>query len=91
MNRRAFLRILAGAAPVAVVAPKYFFAPVGGWKPDVIINPYNERFNTAMRIIDDWMRRVEDAPTGRQWMFIHPAQAEVARALGFRDGAHKWT
>lgn len=31
MNRRNFLKLLASAAPVAAVAPKYFFAPVGGW------------------------------------------------------------
>jgi hypothetical protein len=39
MNRRRFLAILAGAAPVAAVAPTYFFAPVGGWKSDVIVRP----------------------------------------------------
>lgn len=32
MDRRQFLRILAGAAPVAAIAPTYFFAPRGGWK-----------------------------------------------------------
>jgi hypothetical protein len=31
MNRRNFLKLFASAAPVAVVAPTYFFAPVGGW------------------------------------------------------------
>ena len=31
MNRRDFLKTLGLAAPVAVVAPTYFFAPKGGW------------------------------------------------------------
>jgi hypothetical protein len=39
MNRRGFLKLFASAAPVAVVAPTYFFAPIGGWKSDVIVNP----------------------------------------------------
>jgi hypothetical protein len=39
MNRRGFLKMLGLAAPAAVVAPKYFFAPLGGWKSDVITNP----------------------------------------------------
>jgi hypothetical protein len=32
MNRRGFFKLLGLAAPVAVVAPKYFFAPIGGWQ-----------------------------------------------------------
>ena len=39
MNRRDFLRLFAAAAPVAAVAPKYFFAPVGGWHSDLIVHP----------------------------------------------------
>jgi len=31
MNRRDFLKTLGLVAPVAVVAPTYFFAPKGGW------------------------------------------------------------
>jgi hypothetical protein len=31
MDRRSFLKLFAAAAPVAVVAPTYFFAPRGGW------------------------------------------------------------
>ena len=38
MNRRSFLRGLFGAAAVAT-APTYFFAPIGGWKSDTIVNP----------------------------------------------------
>jgi len=41
MNRRDFLRMLGMAAPIAA-APKYFFAPIGGWHSDVIANPHNE-------------------------------------------------
>lgn len=39
MDRRSFLKLFAAAVPVAAVAPTYFFAPVGGWKSDTIINP----------------------------------------------------
>lgn len=35
MNRRNFLKMLASAAPVAAVAPTYFFAPPGGWRSTV--------------------------------------------------------
>jgi hypothetical protein len=35
MNRRGFLGMLG----VAAVAPTYFFAPIGGWKSDLILNP----------------------------------------------------
>lgn len=31
MNRRGFLKMLGMAAPVAAVAPSYFFAPTSGW------------------------------------------------------------
>ena len=37
--RRDFLRMLGLAAPVAAVAPTYVFAPIGGWRSDVIVNP----------------------------------------------------
>lgn len=46
MNRRSFLRILAGAAPVAAIAPTYFFAPLGGWKPVI------SRFDMAQWMAD---------------------------------------
>jgi hypothetical protein len=35
MDRRSFLKLFAAAGPVAAVAPTYFFAPVGGWRPRV--------------------------------------------------------
>lgn len=35
MNRRSFLKLFTAVT----VAPTYFFAPVGGWKSDTIINP----------------------------------------------------
>jgi hypothetical protein len=38
MNRRNFLRLLAGAA--AAPAVTYFLPPIGGWKSDVIVNPF---------------------------------------------------
>jgi hypothetical protein len=39
VNRRAFLKLFAAAGPVAAIAPTYFFAPIGGWRSDVIVNP----------------------------------------------------
>lgn len=39
MDRRSFLKLFAAAGPVAAVAPTYFFAPIGGWKSDVIVHP----------------------------------------------------
>lgn len=39
MNRRNFLRSLAIITPAAAVAPTYFFAPIGGWHSDVIVQP----------------------------------------------------
>jgi hypothetical protein len=47
MDRRGFLKMLGLAAPVAI-APTYFFAPIGGWKSDVIINP-NQFTRSEMR------------------------------------------
>jgi hypothetical protein len=44
MNRRSFLKLLSAVAPVAAVTPTYFFAPVGGWKSDVISHPYSLSF-----------------------------------------------
>ena len=36
MNRRQFLQTLGLVAPSAVLAPKYFFAPAGGWHKDYV-------------------------------------------------------
>lgn len=41
LTRRGFLKMLGMAAPVAAVAPKYFFAPIGGWTSDVIVRPFD--------------------------------------------------
>jgi hypothetical protein len=62
MNRRSFLKLFTAAGPVAAVAPTYFFAPVGGWKSDVIIDPfsYQVRFDKALQLIDDYMERVNE-------------------------------
>jgi hypothetical protein len=37
MDRRGFLRLLAGAAAASTTA--YFLPPIGGWRSDVIVNP----------------------------------------------------
>jgi hypothetical protein len=60
MDRRSFLRNLLGAAPVIAVAPKYFFAPIGGWKSDVIVNPGEAIFYLAP---DQWGLADVDALT----------------------------
>lgn len=38
MNRRSFLGLLGGLG--AASATSYFFAPIGGWKSDVIAKPH---------------------------------------------------
>lgn len=72
MDRRSFLKLFAAAGPVAAAAPTYFFAPVGGWKSDTIVNPFvsppwmagdqvigiQERLNRSLQLIDDYMERV---------------------------------
>lgn len=67
MNRRAFLKLFAAAGPVAAIAPTYFFAPVGGWKSDLIVKP------------DPRMIMVSN-PTGPDWLkerFVNAKQREV--------------
>ncbi len=52
VSRRSFLRLLGLLAPVVAAAPKYFFAPIGGWKSDVIVNPIDIAYmpiDTAMK------------------------------------------
>ena len=38
-SRRGFLKMLGGAAIVGAAAPKYFFAPEGGWNAGRIVAP----------------------------------------------------
>ena len=38
LSRRGFLGLFAGAA-AHKAGRKFFFAPIGGWKSDVIVNP----------------------------------------------------
>ena len=40
ITRRGFFGLFGAAAVAAVVKPTYFFAPIGGWTSDSIINPY---------------------------------------------------
>lgn len=79
MNRRSFLKIFAAAGPVAAVAPTYFFAPVGGWKSDVIVNPLQERLDASCRIMDDYMARVEYG------MFLHDVGIPYWHVPGISD------
>lgn len=52
MNRRRFLSILAGAG--AASATSYFFAPIGGWKSDVIVNPLAGRDAALDKLNASW-------------------------------------
>lgn len=43
------MKLFGAAAPVAAVAPSYFFAPIGGWKSDVIVHaPIYEEIDAAL-------------------------------------------
>lgn len=39
LSRRGFLKMVGMAAPAAVVAPKYFLPPIGGWGSGMVIHP----------------------------------------------------
>ncbi len=41
MNRRGFIRLL-GIGAASAVVPKYFLPPIGGWRSDTIVNPYDD-------------------------------------------------
>jgi hypothetical protein len=62
MDRRQFLRTLGLAAPVAVVAPTYFFAPIGGWHSDVIAHANFYSYPKGLRpdLIDEQVELNKD-------------------------------
>lgn len=74
MNRRTFLRILAGTAPVIAVAPTYFFAPKGGWPADGSAR--------AKEFIGRWLL---DQVGNERFDYVHPYHYEIAQKLKF-DG-----
>lgn len=84
MNRRTFLRILAGTASVIAVAPTYFLPPMGGWpKVDPRITEYQRmilRFVECMTAPDP-----ETAMGQQQFWYTHPAHYEAVQKLKF-DG-----
>jgi hypothetical protein len=59
VNRRSFLGLLAGAG--AATATSYFFAPIGGWKSDVIIDP-----NAELRA--KWMEAYPTLEQQGEWL-----------------------
>lgn len=77
MNRRSFLRMLASAAPVAAVAPTYFFAPVGGWKTR---NPAADALANFLACM--CMNNLDNIETaaGRQFL-MHPAHKPLIDEL----------
>lgn len=46
MNRRTFLYSLFGSVASVSTNPVSFFAPIGGWKSDVIVNPSSLNLKT---------------------------------------------
>ena len=87
MDRRAFLRLFAAAGPVAAVAPTYFFAPVGGWKSDVIVHPDEPCLTAEMvRKFQHLMDRAMSNPSGIENSilrdsYVHPKQREAVEAI----------
>jgi hypothetical protein len=80
MDRRSFLKLFAAAGPVAVVAPKYFFAPVGGWRAQPKVDP---RLFAYQKMLNDFSNRI----TGVQFWYCHPAHAAEISRLWRRRGA----
>jgi hypothetical protein len=90
MNRRRFLQMLGMAAPVAAVAPTYFFAPVGGWHSDVIAHPPTLLEFAQMIIVStpserrrSWLEEHFKRGMYEELIWIaNPAQAKVIRQIG---------
>lgn len=53
-SRRSFLRMLGGAAIVGATAPKYFFAPEGGWNAGNIVKPMLS-YEDLSTVTNDWI------------------------------------
>lgn len=76
MNRRNFLRLLAGAG--AASATSYFFAPVGGWHSDVIVNPNETHlpphlwglryYQTKPPYVSDEYHGISRHPVTKEWL-----------------------
>ena len=61
MDRRGFLKLLAGAGVAAATNPVHFLAPIGGWKSDVIVNPHQQPGRIDFLNLENWAR-LEPAP-----------------------------
>lgn len=83
MNRRSFLKMLASAAPVATVAPTYFFAPPGGWLASPQVDPRLSQYQSMLLRFCEQMTR--SVPEHENQYIFHPAQRKAAEALMF-DG-----
>jgi hypothetical protein len=71
MNRRSFLKILAGTAAASTTA--YFLPPIGGWKSDVIAQPRQLQLEALNRTIRLLMARDAAASALDEIMPIPPA------------------
>ena len=79
MNRRDFLKSFLAAAPTAVVAPKYFFAPVGGWRAQPSVDP---RLFAYQKMLDDFCNRLTGVfEPPEQFWYCHPAQKAAIEEL----------
>lgn len=67
MDRRSFFRGLFGAVAVASTNPVSFFAPIGGWSSDVLINPCTGPISQASMIALQLEKVRRDLPR----LFLH--------------------
>lgn len=97
MNRRNFLKLFASAAPVAAVAPKYFFAPLGGWHSEVIANPFNATpfgYNAvggvlSAELVRRMARRLEVQAAFESRLFMRGAM--LINVVSELEGGPQWT
>jgi hypothetical protein len=78
MNRRSFLSLFAGAAAASTVS--YFLPPIGGWKSDVIVNPYpafppKSELDAAMARLNAYWDSIRSEA---QRIFDDPRNLEIA-------------
>lgn len=84
MNRRGFLKLLAGAG--AATATSYFFAPVGGWHSDVIVNPHTPLTPSALEMaIARQHAYYAQQPRPNYW-YVHPEMYKRCQELMRKPG-----
>lgn len=86
MNRRSFLQLLGMAAPAAVIAPKYFLAPIGGWRSDVIVNP-SETIALQHELVRAELDTLYESDP-RLWGLMYVQSANVGQWMGIERSAY---